>query len=241
MARRRMIDPNFWVSEDVSKLTYVERIMLIGMFSNADDFGKGRANPVYLRSTIFPYDDISNDEMRKMLQSISKSSNIVIYSIDDCEYYKFINWEKWQTVQKPQKSKIPEPVENDSRMIPELVENDSGLKERKGKERKGKEERGKEEPLTFGEFNNLVFPDDEMSKITSVYEQPQKLIDKISRIVKNSKKIYESHYALLLKIAEEDNWPKKRKPPDKPAFTGKYEPMPDEIKAKMGFLKKVGG
>ena len=43
MARRRMIDPNFWESEDVSRLSLFARLLFIGMISNADDEGRGRA------------------------------------------------------------------------------------------------------------------------------------------------------------------------------------------------------
>lgn len=144
MARRRMIDPNFWVSEDVARLSIFERLLLIGLFSNADDYGKGRAHPAYIRSTIFPYDDIPLKEIEKALQNIQKYINIVFYEAEGNKYYKFLNWDKWQTVQKPQESKIPEPpavlelpnnkirstpesFQNDSRIIPELFQNDSGI------------------------------------------------------------------------------------------------------------------
>jgi hypothetical protein len=129
MARRRMIDPNIWTSEDVSKLTITERLFLIGLFSNADDYGKGKASPVFLRSTIFPYDDIPATEMVAALENISKVINITIYEVGGSKYYKFINWNKWQRVDHPQDSVIPEPLENDSRVIPETIQSDSGLRE----------------------------------------------------------------------------------------------------------------
>ena len=72
MARRRMIDPNIWMSEDVARLGVLDRLLLIGMFSNADDYGKGRANPVFVRSTVFPYDDIAVSEIEKGIKNISK-------------------------------------------------------------------------------------------------------------------------------------------------------------------------
>jgi len=131
MARRRMIDPNIWASEDVAKLNILERLLLIGMFSNADDYGKGRAHPAYLRSTVFPYDDIPVEEIENALNNIQEHINIVLYEVDGNQYYKFTNWERWQTVQKPQPSKIPDPVENNSGMSTEQVENCSGLKEKK--------------------------------------------------------------------------------------------------------------
>ena len=49
MARKRMIDPNIWQSEDFNSLSLMGRLLFIGMFSNADDEGRGIANPVFLR------------------------------------------------------------------------------------------------------------------------------------------------------------------------------------------------
>lgn len=166
MARRRMIDPNIWESEDVAKLTIRQRLLLIGLFSNADDYGKGRAKPAYVRSTIFPYDDIPVSEIEEDLQAIASCIAIQFYEVDGQSYYKFTNWRKWQTVNKPQPSLIPEPSEtqedereeasdtnekndygiipnsarNHSQPIPERFQNDSRLKEKKRKEEKRKKD-----------------------------------------------------------------------------------------------------
>jgi len=129
-----MIDPNFWSSEDVAKLNIFERLLLVGLFSNADDHGKGRAHSAYILSTIFPYDDFSVDEIEAAMCNIQNVINITIYEVDGNQYYKFNNWKKWQTVQKPQPSIIPDPVENNSGMSQEQVQNNSRLKEKKRKE-----------------------------------------------------------------------------------------------------------
>ena len=52
VARKRMIDPNIWQSEDFSKLSTLGKLVFIGLFSLADDEGRGRCNPVYLKSTL---------------------------------------------------------------------------------------------------------------------------------------------------------------------------------------------
>lgn len=141
MARRRMIDPNIWGSEDMGKLTLRQRLIVIGLFSNADDYGKGKAKPAYVRSTIFPYDDIPLHDIIDDIETIRAVVNIEIYEVEGNSYYKFIHWDKWQTVQKPQKSIIPDSVKNDSLLIPEPFSPKG--KEEKGKEG-GKEEKGKE-------------------------------------------------------------------------------------------------
>lgn len=158
MARRRMIDPNFFISEDVSRLDIFERLLLIGLFSNADDYGKGRAKPEFLRSIIFPYDDIPLEKIKNALTNISKNISIKFYNVNNSSYYIFQNWDKWQRVDKPQPSLIPDPIfsENDSKNESENdskndskndSENDSCLKEKKRKENKRKEFKEKEKEL----------------------------------------------------------------------------------------------
>lgn len=104
-----MIDPDFWHSEDISKLSIFERLLFIGMFSNADDAGKGRANPRYLCSIIFPYDDIRTAEVDKALLSIGRNTSVTLYECGGSRYYRFEHWKKWQKVEKPQPSKLPDP------------------------------------------------------------------------------------------------------------------------------------
>ena len=71
MARKRMVDPNIWQSEDFNSLPLLGRLLFIGMFSNADDEGRGVANPVFLRSMVFPYDEsIRGADIEKALSEI---------------------------------------------------------------------------------------------------------------------------------------------------------------------------
>jgi hypothetical protein len=87
----------------------------------------------------------------------------------------------------------------------------------------------------YGKLNNLCFSDAEYQDIQNTYQRHMVLIDKISLIVANARRKYNSHYALLLKVAEEDGWAKKKKTdePLKAEVPKKQEPMPDEIKMKM--------
>ena len=114
MARRRMIDPNFWNSEDVSELTFFGRLLFIGLVSNADDEGKGRANPNYVKSLIFPYDDVRVAEVEKALSEISQKTSVILYTVDGKKFYKFTNWKKWQSIDRPQPSTLPEPTQENT-------------------------------------------------------------------------------------------------------------------------------
>ena len=152
MARKRMIDPSIWQSEDFSELSNLAKIVFIALFSLADDDGRGRANPIYLRNTIFPYnEDLRSTDIEKALSEISLNMSVIFYSCDGSKYYALTNWDKWQKIDKPTPSKIPEYKENmkietfvnDSANISRKVGEGSRLIE-KNKKRIKKEENRKE-------------------------------------------------------------------------------------------------
>jgi hypothetical protein len=148
VARRRMIDPHFWESGDIKKLDFFTRLFFIGMFSMADDEGRGTGGASYLKSIIFPHDEIPPAKIKKSLEAIKNDTSIIFYAVDCQEYYQFTNWKKWQRVDKPKESFLPPPPyiyrkesekESDKESEKESTI-DSCLKERKVKERNLKEE-----------------------------------------------------------------------------------------------------
>ena len=110
MARKRMIDPNIWDSEDFSSLSFIARLLFIGMISNADDEGRGVANPTYLKSHIFPYEEeLRTTDIENALSQIARSMSIVLYTHDGKRYYEFSHWREWQKIDRPTPSKLPDP------------------------------------------------------------------------------------------------------------------------------------
>ncbi len=123
MARKRMIDPNIWQSEDFGKLSLLAKIVFIGLFSLADDEGRGRANPVYLKSTLFPYEEsMRSADIAKTLFEISSNMSVIFYSYDGSDYYSLYNWNEWQKIDKPTDSKLPAFDENNKEIRRLFVE-----------------------------------------------------------------------------------------------------------------------
>ena len=117
MARKRMVDPGIWQSEDFGKLSNLAKIVFIGLFSLADDEGRGRCNPVYLKSTLFPYnEDMRSADIEKALFEISSNMSVVFYSCDGNNYYSLLSWDTFQKIDKPTNSKIPAYDENNSQI-----------------------------------------------------------------------------------------------------------------------------
>ncbi len=110
-----MIDPGIWESEDFSKLSIFARLVWIGLFSNADDAGRGKANPAYIKSQIFAYDEnVDIQTIKKALEEIEKSMSINFYEVDGKSYYQLQSWDKFQTINRPSPSQIPQ--ENKGKM-----------------------------------------------------------------------------------------------------------------------------
>lgn len=158
MARKRMIDPGIWSSEDFSKLTSFSKLVFIGLFSLADDEGRGKANPSYLKSMLFPYEEgIRSADIKKTLQEIASTMSVIFYTHDEKEYYALKSWGRFQTINRPSPSDIPAPtsdsVSTHRGLSEDSVSAHGGVmtkRKEEEKEEKGKEEKGKEEARAPG-------------------------------------------------------------------------------------------
>jgi len=107
MPTRRMIEPAIWQSESMGRLTIRQRLMFIGMFSNADDQGRLRASAPVIRSMIFPFDDISLSEVESDIMAIEREKCIMLYTVEGPRYAQVTNWWKYQQHQWAYPSLIP--------------------------------------------------------------------------------------------------------------------------------------
>lgn len=126
MARKRMIDPMIWQDEEFGSLTPEAKILFIGLFSNADDEGRLRANPAYLKSTIFMYDDISLDMIKlKRKEVVEAMSSVVLYEVDGKEYIQLKNWEEYQKQHKDRivSSTLPPYIEHVTDNVGQVTDN----------------------------------------------------------------------------------------------------------------------
>lgn len=108
MARKRMIDPSMWINEDFGTLSTLAKLVFIGLFSIADDEGRGKASPAYIKAVLFPYnDDLRIADVEKALLEISSKMSVIFYSCDENKYYTLTSWNRWQKIDKPSESQIP--------------------------------------------------------------------------------------------------------------------------------------
>ena len=126
MARKRMISPEIWESQSFGELSMLAKILFIGMISQADDDGKGVLSAQLLKSRILPYDEMRIADIDKALREIGHKPSVytdgdkareeaghklsvTYYEVSGKRYYCFDNWHKWQTINRPIPSKLPNP------------------------------------------------------------------------------------------------------------------------------------
>lgn len=152
MARKRMIDPSFWEDEKLGTLEPTARLLFMGLISQADDDGRLKGHPSLLRSLIFPYDEsitIAHIESWLILLADKERSLIARYEVDNQKYIWVRNFKKHQTINKPQKSKLPS-YQDSYGIDTVVVHDDDGnvTAQKKGREVKEKGIEGEEKGIS---------------------------------------------------------------------------------------------
>jgi len=97
---RRMINSELFRNIELGDCEPVVRLLYIGTIVNADDEGRMRAHPKYLRAAIFPFDLFDDASMTKMRGELTKRGLFTLYQVDGVEYLQHPKWEKWQILRK---------------------------------------------------------------------------------------------------------------------------------------------
>lgn len=109
MARIRSVKPDYWEDEKIAALCRDSRLLFIGLWNHADDEGRMRANPRYVKSKVFPYDD--DVDVACMLAELSRMRLICLYKSGCQEYLWVRNFKRHQKIDRPQPSQLPAPPE----------------------------------------------------------------------------------------------------------------------------------
>lgn len=97
MSKRRALDVNIRKSETFAEFTFRQRDLWHGLITIADDQGRMPANPIFIKSQVWPYDDISVADVKSDLDTLETAGNIIRYKVDGRVYLQIINWWKYQT------------------------------------------------------------------------------------------------------------------------------------------------
>lgn len=86
MARIRTIKPEFWEDEKLAKLPGYARLLFIGTWNFADDNGALLANPVLMKSHIFPYEDIGISTISEWIDMLVENGMLIRTTYNGKDY-----------------------------------------------------------------------------------------------------------------------------------------------------------
>lgn len=113
MARIRTIKPEFWQDEKLAPLPPLDRLVFLGLISQADDAGRLNDNIRLLNGLLFPDTD---DDCSGSLETLARLGRVLRYTSDSGQrLLQITNWEEHQRVDNPSKYTLPPPP-------PEVVE-----------------------------------------------------------------------------------------------------------------------
>ena len=110
MARKRMIDPMIWESEQVMGLTSEAFKVYIYTIGHADDEGRMVVSIPMIRSRCFPMnlEEIDEDLVAAIVEKLGDIGLVELYTDDSGrQLLCHPNWLRYQTINRPQPSKLP--------------------------------------------------------------------------------------------------------------------------------------
>lgn len=104
-----MVKPDFFDSETLGDCSIQARLLFIGLWVMGDDYGNVPLHLKKLQKQIFPYDEISQEEFSNMLSELERVGCVKCWEGNGERYVNIPNFEVYQTIKKPSKSRTPNP------------------------------------------------------------------------------------------------------------------------------------
>jgi hypothetical protein len=106
MARIRSVHPGLWTDEAFVSMSPHARLLLIGIWGEADDMGAFEWKPVQLKMRLMPVDNV---DMSSLLTELVEADRVAPYEADGRQYGAVRNFGRYQRPKKP-KSVFPMPL-----------------------------------------------------------------------------------------------------------------------------------
>lgn len=92
MARIRSVKPEYWTSEQVMDLSRDARLLFIGLWNFCDDAGIHPASPKRLKAEVFPADDVTSADVRRMVDEMIQVGLVEEYEVDGESFWTVTGW-----------------------------------------------------------------------------------------------------------------------------------------------------
>jgi hypothetical protein len=109
MPRIRTLKPEHKSHRKVGRLEDGPYRLWVGMLTETDDEGRLVAEAGQLRALVWPYHDISLEEVEKRILELDKLRLIRLYTVKATRYAVFPSFADHQRLDRPSPSKLPQP------------------------------------------------------------------------------------------------------------------------------------
>jgi DnaD/phage-associated family protein len=111
---RRMVTSKLFQNEKVATLDYGGRYFFVGTITNADDDGRLKGSSKYLKANIFPYDNITEEQIIKYRTTCHELGLIYYYIVNGIEIIMLPGWAEHQIIRgdRYHPSTLPPPNDN---------------------------------------------------------------------------------------------------------------------------------
>jgi hypothetical protein len=114
--RIRTIKPEWLEDEKLLACSERARLLSVALILMADDYGNGRANPLFVRAQAGLY-LATVDEIGTAMSELESAHFIIRYENEEQRYYSIRNWGKHQRVDKPGKPRVPGPGDGQTTLV----------------------------------------------------------------------------------------------------------------------------
>lgn len=110
--RIRTVKPEWLDDERLAAEEDHVRVLSVGLLLLADDYGRGRAHPLFLASHVWPYTE-AHEALRRAEGGLAQLQGwfIDLYEVAGQRYFAVRNWSRHQKVQHPSAPRVPLPKE----------------------------------------------------------------------------------------------------------------------------------
>ena len=102
-----MVKPDFFDSESVGSVPPEARLLFIGLWLVADDYGNLKFAPSTLRKALFGFDNMRTEQLQALLLQLEAVDCIRFYEVADELYIEIPNFSVYQSINRPSKTSIP--------------------------------------------------------------------------------------------------------------------------------------
>ena len=124
MARIRTIKPNFWDDTKIGRISRDARLLYIGLWTFSDDIGVVIGDTIWLKSKIFPYDQIQVQQFEKWMNELVTNGFICLLSYKEERFIYLPNFTRHQVINKPNTKDLNIPkqlIDNSKEGIQSLI------------------------------------------------------------------------------------------------------------------------